>query len=290
MLYFRFNVDKYIVPKQTVKVTEYEKGEEKSSYEEIREVSLGDIELYFFKKLKNELKLTEIGCNNRLSDIIEVPYDAFGIDDEKNDLEEMLKFVLMEYSKLPIQELDNKSLQDLGIEIEFCKNIKNVELNKRLTSFLQSNNLIYIGEKVLWKKMTDDEKANTFSIEFQKIGTENNELIIIDPYLFSTDDMTYCNLLGKIIQKSKAKLVIVVTDKRHYKEKSLNVVKSKINIPLEEKFSEDFHDRFWISNRTKGFCTGTSLNGVGKRISLINVIEDDDIKDIVEELKKQHLI
>jgi hypothetical protein len=59
---------------------------------------------------------------------------------------------------------------------------------------------------------------------------------------------------------------------------------------IKVKYSNDFHDRFWIANRNKGFCTGTSLNGVGKKISLINEIADEDVKDIIAELESRDLI
>lgn len=241
--------------------------------------------------MRDELALMEVGFGDALYDVIGVPINAFSIDDEKiGSLDKILKFALMKYSSLPIQELDNKSLKDLGIEIEFCKRISNADLNRKLSEYFQSNNFEYVEEKVMWKNMTDDEKSDVFSRELKSIETENNELIIVDPYLFSSDDMEYCNLLANIIKKSKAKSVIVITDERHYKDSSLDAVKNEISIPIEVKFSADFHDRFWISNRKKGFCTGTSLNGVGKRISLINVIENDDVTDIVEELTVQSLI
>lgn len=59
---------------------------------------------------------------------------------------------------------------------------------------------------------------------------------------------------------------------------------------VEVLFTSEFHDRFWISNRKKGFYTGTSLNGVGKRISLINTISEEDVRQIVEELVKNNVI
>lgn len=56
------------------------------------------------------------------------------------------------------------------------------------------------------------------------------------------------------------------------------------------KCSMDFHDRFWIANRKKGFYTATSFNGIGKRISLINLLTDDDVEEIVKEICNQSLI
>lgn len=293
MLYFQFNTDKFIAPTRRVMITPYENGKPQQmlSYEENEEICLGDIETYFFNKLQNEVNITIAGFGNALFDIIGVPVGAFNIDDEnKNDIDEIIKFVLSKYSEYPIQELDNKSLRDLGIEIEFCKKINNSELNKVLSEYMKTSNYEYVEEEVMWKNMTDDEKADVFSRNLNKIGSNNSELIIVDPYLFTTDALDYCNLLSKIIQKSNSKAVIVITDKCHCKNSSLQIVTNNVEASIDLKFSSDFHDRFWIANRTKGICSGTSLNGVGKRISLINEMADEDVKEVVEELVKQKLI
>ena len=49
-------------------------------------------------------------------------------------------------------------------------------------------------------------------------------------------------------------------------------------IPIQVKFTADFHDRFWIAGRSKGLCCGTSFNGVGKRISCINTLSEGQEK------------
>lgn len=96
MLYFRFNDDKFVGPRQ----------------------ELGNIGGYFFNKLRNELNLSEVGIVGALNDVFEVPVGAFDIDDEViGNLDGVLKFALSEYAKLPIEKLGNKSLHDLGIEI-----------------------------------------------------------------------------------------------------------------------------------------------------------------------------
>ena len=53
---------------------------------------------------------------------------------------------------------------------------------------------------------------------------------------------------------------------------------------IKIKYSYDFHDRFWIADRKKGFYTGTSINGIGKRISLINLLSEEDVEIIIDEL------
>lgn len=293
MLYFSFVTDKFVAPQKRVTVIPYENGKAQPTllHEENVEICLGEIEHYFFKKLREELKLIIKGSANALYDVIGVPINAFNIDDENTDgFDEIVKFVLLEYSHYPIRELGNRSLQDLSIGIKFCKKIKNSELNKMLSEYMQSKNYESVEEQILWKNMTDNEKTDTFSEKLRQIGSDNNELIIVDPYLFSTSDSVYCELLSNIIKKSNSKPVVVITDDRHYTAESFQLVQSNVSASIELKFSSDFHDRFWIVDRINGICSGTSLNGVGKRISLLNEISEEDVKDIVEELSDKNLI
>lgn len=292
MLYFRFNVDNFVAPQQEVTVTRYEGGKPIfPAQKEIHPVTLGEIEGYFFAKLRDELQLSEVGIGSALYDVIGIPVDAFSIDDEViGNFDGALKFTLSEYTKLPIKELDNKSLNDIGIKIEFYKRSLNNEIEAKLQKYLQKNNLEYITEEVLWKNMTDDEKAKKFSQYLLEIDSEGNELIIVDPYFFSSEESDYCDLLASILNQSKARKIIVVTDKHNCKQASANKISNKMNKVLEVKYSNCFHDRFWIANRKKGFYTGTSFNGIGKKISLINTLPQDDVKDIIDELSAQSLI
>lgn len=201
-----------------------------------------------------------------------------------------LKYALSEYAKLPIKELGNKSLNDIGIEIEFCKRVLNHEIEEKLKKYMQENNLQYMTEEVLWRNMTDDEKAKKFSKSLLSINSEGNELIIVDPYFFSSCQNAYCDLLASILNRSKAKTIIIITDKKNYNKKSFNKISTKTNMTLNIKYSNYFHDRLWIAGRKKGFYTGTSFNGIGKKISLLNMLPEDDVKVIVDELITQSII
>lgn len=292
MLYFRFNDNNFVAPQQECTVTKYKDGKQiLPPQKEIHTVTLGEIEEYFFDKLRDELQLSEIGIGSALYDVIGIPVDAFSIDDEViGNFDGVLKFALSEYAKLPLKDLDNKSLNDIGIEIEFCKRSLNSENEAKLQKYMQENNLEYITEEVLWKNMTNDEKTKKFSKYLLEIGSEGNELIVVDPYIFSDKQDGYCNMLASIFDLSKSSTIIVVTDKKNYKQASADKVSNKINKVLDVKYSDCFHDRFWIANRKEGFYTGTSFNGIGKKISLINRLQKDDVKEIIDELSAQSLI
>ena len=292
MLYFRFNTDNFIAPQQECTVTKFAKGKPVgSSRKEIETVTLGDIENWFFKKLMDELQLSGVELDFAFYDVINIPVDAFGIDDEViGNFDGVLKYALSEYAKLPIEELDNKSLNDVGIYIEFCKRVLNEEIESKLNKYMQENNLEYVTEEVLWKNMTNDQKANKFSQYLLEIGSEGNELIVVDPYLFNSTEDEYCEILAAVLAFSKAETIIVVTDEKNCKKTSVDKVSNRINKTVKITYSKDFHDRFWIADRKKGFYTGTSFNGIGKKISLINMLSQGEVFDIIDELCKQSLI
>ncbi len=292
MLYFRFNTDNFIAPKQIQFITPYKDGQPISeTYTEEVSLSLGEIETYFFEKLRTELGLNEIGIGHAMYDVLDIPSDSFSVNDEAvGNCDGVLKYVFSEYTKLPIKELNDKSLQDLGIAIEFCKRIENDKNELLLSHYVQQNGLSYITEDVLWKNMTDEEKARKFSAYFEKISSAGKELIIVDPYLFKDESDDYCNLLTLVINNSKAQSVIIITEQKNYRQSSYDKITNNLNTTVTIKYNNDFHDRFWIADRRKGFYTGTSFNGVGKRIALINLLSPDDVTEIITELTQQTII
>jgi len=119
-------------------------------------------------------------------------------------------------------------------------------------------------------------------------------LIIIDPYIFPKKfDSDYPAFFCAILSKSLASLrnITFVTSAGHntkLQQKIFAEIKkhnSKIDLTL--KTTSVFHDRFWLSPRNrKGIFMGTSLNGLGKKYTLINYIGDEDAKIILADLKR----
>lgn len=292
MLYFRFNTDGYIKPQQKQVITEYKNGKPMPTSKIVTNIiDLEHVESLFFDKLKNELSMSNIGIGIAYYDIVDIPLDSFSIDDESlGCIDSIVKYVLSEYANKPIKELSNMSLNKLGIKIEFCKKISNSEVDLKLNNYMQKNSFQCLTEEVLWKNMTNKEKAEVFSKNLIAIGSKDSELIIVDPYIFNCEQDDYCNLLATVLNISKGNSFVIITDRRNYVESSFEKVSKQLSAPIALSYSTDFHDRFWISNRKKGFCTGTSFNGIGKKISLVNMISDSDVSEIIDELKKQSLI
>ena len=275
MLYFTFN---NISQKNSLLVQE--------------NIEVSDVLDAFNNKLKMELG---IGFNiiNGINDLIGIPEVSFVINNDNAKIpDKLLQFVLLEYSKHSIEKIHNKSLQDLGMSIEIY--LKKEEKIKQVLKNIENNNSI-LQEEVLLKNITNEEKLNCFSSLFSKRAAEEKELIITDPYLFKEsknkkEDDEYCNILAKIIMKAKAKSIRVITNYRNYNNDIHKKIENKLTQDIKIIWNDDFHDRFWIADRKKGFYTGTSINGLGKRITLINLLSKDEVKIIIDELNKKECL
>lgn len=275
MLYFTFN---NISQKNSLLVQE--------------NIEVSDVLDAFNNKLKMELG---IGFNiiNGINDLIGIPEVSFVINNDNAKIpDKLLQFVLLEYSKHSIEKIHNKSLQDLGMSIEIY--LKKEEKIKQVLKNIENNNSI-LQEEVLLKNITNEEKLNCFSSFFSKIEAEEKELIITDPYLFKEsknkkEDDEYCNILAKIIMKAKAKSIRVITNYRNYNNDIHKKIENKLTQDIKIIWNDDFHDRFWIADRKKGFYTGTSINGLGKRITIINLLSKDEVKIIIDELNKKECL
>jgi hypothetical protein len=59
---------------------------------------------------------------------------------------------------------------------------------------------------------------------------------------------------------------------------------------VRHQMSDCFHDRFWIADRSRGIFVGTSLNGLGRKYALADVMDSTDVIEIVRALKAEGLL
>lgn len=121
-----------------------------------------------------------------------------------------------------------------------------------------------------------------------------DKLVIIDPYFYpKTSEVAvtserFIKLITPII--SDLKQVIVVSNGRNKNklvmDKYAECLRSaNPNLELLNLFSMKFHDRFWINpDEKKGIVVGTSVNGIGKKISLVDTLRTADVQNILNEL------
>lgn len=114
-----------------------------------------------------------------------------------------------------------------------------------------------------------------------------NELLIIDPYFFPKDAPTdYLQFVEHILATTLDRishLYIVTMAKRNVSiEGAFKAMVTARNAAIVQsvKYTNKFHDRFWIGDSARGLFIGTSLNGIGNRYSLADYLRDEDVTEI----------
>ena len=176
----------------------------------------------------------------------------------------------------------NKALHDLtGLDLCLC----NAPIDEALKQYYYDNNLAPVNEEILWKNMNDDEKCTKIMEYLNKILVNGDELLVIDPYIFSNSDESYENMLINIFNKSNYRNITVITNFYNTDKEFLKYIQENVPRLKKIKYTKDFHDRFWIADNKKGFVLGTSLNGVGKKYCYIDYLDNDDVSEIVSIVK-----
>ncbi|MCQ9157053.1 hypothetical protein [Acidomonas methanolica] len=111
-------------------------------------------------------------------------------------------------------------------------------------------------------------------------------LLVIDPYFYD-DNPTSLALLEKIVASMASRLArvtIITNGSRANKRVAIHRVFQKVVplIQIKDSISDEFHDRYWINiDNAKGVISGTSLNGIGKKISMIDYATYADSMEIL---------
>ncbi|WP_426339716.1 hypothetical protein ACN9MZ_26040 [Pseudoduganella sp. S-14] len=170
--------------------------------------------------------------------------------------------------------LDETSLTDY---------LKELYVKKGISSLF---NFSIVCDAVLHPGLHVDEITNVIVESIMDMKGVRN-LIVIDPYLFAsaTDSMALDLLrliIGAIGEDLESVTLITNGKARNKREILFNAIKSvKSSINVKDVKTDEFHDRFWIDPESnKGVVMGTSLNGIGKKIALIDKLQSHDVKEI----------
>lgn len=122
-----------------------------------------------------------------------------------------------------------------------------------------------------------------------------SELIITDPYLFTStrrrDADVYAASVTALVSpllNDRVALTVVVdpaasnADVQEAIRLALTDVQPTLAIRVVH--SSDFHDRFWIADRTRGIILGSSLNKIGGKVFFVDSLSDRDVAAVVSEL------
>ena len=105
------------------------------------------------------------------------------------------------------------------------------------------------------------------------------DIYIIDPYIDSS-----IFELFKVFTDIDVKIKILTCNKPadYQHEKELFLAQYQ-NLSIEEKTTRDFHDRFIIIDNKDAFHIGASIKDAGKRVFMINKIEDEEnCKNVID--------
>lgn len=214
------------------------------------------------------------------------------IDDESVETSMVDILMLMEKAHFIAIPGFGKSLVAMGLHFDFVVQIPNSEVNKLWTDYMAEKNFQSLEESVGNRNMSLSEKIFLFSSELIKIGSSDNPLTIVDPYIFpKRHDEDYCDLFLGIIQTAKVSNVKVITNQQKYDPAVYNSIQSRVSelsIPMYVYFSEDYHDRWWIiENKKTAILCGTSLNGFGKgKTSTIAPLSEEDTGKIISDISE----
>ena len=170
--------------------------------------------------------------------------------------------------------------------------IKRLLLEKGISYIWQ---LVYVQEAVL-PCTPDREPLLRVLWEMLTHLEPTEELIIVDRYLLPAGCQDCVADLAYLLEPvtSRGGHVVIVTSRR-YDEQLLIDLRRQLGrtereIKLVLRTSENFHDRFWIADRSRGLFVGTSPNGIGKRYALAGYMNADDVKTIVDALALERLL
>jgi hypothetical protein len=124
------------------------------------------------------------------------------------------------------------------------------------------------------------------------------ELVIVDPYFFARFEPGYPRLVKEVLQPILGALrsLTIVSLPDRVNALALSAVKNELNsnathVNLIHRPSSVFHDRFWMNPISgRGFITGCSLNGLGRKYALMDHLESSDAAEVLAALRREQLL
>ena len=161
-------------------------------------------------------------------------------------------------------------------------------------------NLESLNEAVVEKGAPQNRIIPVLQKYLTKIGIDT-ELILVDPFFFApTSVPNYAEFIEEIFRPFLPlinEFIIITTDiasKTNVAIKTdiinrFKVIKPGLNVT--HRTTAECHDRFIISHgREKGMLIGTSFNGLGNKLALIDRINTTDVRVLVKELSAGGLL
>ena len=150
----------------------------------------------------------------------------------------------------------------------------------------------FLGTETLIVRVGEDAKPKVLAATAQ-LDAEGKTVIITDSYLFeSCGDASYQNTILDILLALKAKRIIYTS----YRGEGERAVREPVIAALRaqgcivEYKAAEIHDRYWFCIETNKAISMNSYNGIGKRTSSINILDDQDKADLKSDFIAQGVI
>ena len=261
-----------------------------------KENNIGEIELSFFNDVFSSLSKAKINMSNWSEDphFVDVAklkgknWILVSVDNEgiKGTISDIVELMEKAYSiKIPYI---GKSLNDMRLHYDFITNIPKKEVNLAWKNYMAENNFQYIEEDLVGRDMTLYEKIDLLSSKLFNIKSKENQLPIVDQYIFpKRHNKDYEKLFLGIIKKSEVSSVKIITDLSKYNDSIRKDIESKMTVPMTVYNSNKFHDRWWIIESEKtGITCGLSLNGIGnKKSGTILPLPENDVEEAINDIR-----
>lgn len=137
--------------------------------------------------------------------------------------------------------------------------------------FIENNELSYKKEKII----VNGDIFDSISYLENIVSKANNKILLVDPYV----DSKALNILKNSVDNIHIK--IITSNKSKLSQIDLNAFKKQYNKIINLVIDNDFHDRYLYVD-DKIFHLGSSINYLGNKISQIDEVIDEDIKNYLK--------
>lgn len=210
----------------------------------------------------------------------------------------------IDFSRFVVQYSNNPSCVDLSdYNVNYVQGSPIDHFREEFLEYIKKFGLhSYLGRQLLAEAIIRPGETQANIVDFLKLYIDaiemDNELIIIDQHLFPGNvPAGYVDLIVSLLAPyfDRLQTLIVVTSQSYNQQLAISTI-TKLqslsrSLQVFIRMSAEWHDRFWITNRRlKGIFVGTSLNGLGRKYACVDVLDETDVKDIVNGLKVNNLI
>lgn len=125
-----------------------------------------------------------------------------------------------------------------------------------------------------------------------------SELIITDPYFFTSARRSDAEVYAASVARVVVPLLdgnvslTVISDRAVGHADVERAVQGALReggwgLEIRMVYSNEFHDRFWIADRSRGLVMGTSLNKIGGKVFFVDSLTGEDVSAVLLELQSR---